>query len=86
MEKTESRPQIAFFKKVSRLEEKKSFYESGTKKVLQTEAIWQFQSRFNDFGSILEKKTRKFDACLIDNRREITANGDQSQVGGAGIG
>ena len=32
MAKTESRPQIAFFKKVSRLEEKKSFYESGTKK------------------------------------------------------
>ena len=57
------------------------------KKVLQTEAIWQFRSRFNDFGSILEEKKReKFDANVIDNRREITANGNQSQVGGAGIG
>ena len=71
---------------MSGLEEKNHFMKVEQKKVLQTEAIWQFQSRFNDFGSILEKKTRKFDAYVIDNRREITPNGNQSQVGGAGIG
>ena len=39
MAKTESGPQIAFFKKVSRLEKKNHFMKVEQKKVLQTEAI-----------------------------------------------
>ena len=86
MAKTESRPQIAFFKKVSGLEEKNHFMKVEQKKFCKPKPSDNFDPVLTILVQFLEKKTRKFDAYVIDNRREITPNGNQSQVGGAGIG